>query len=43
MPSWWNAKEVANNYTDRIIEQNLKFVVVWVTVGENDLPDMESE
>ena len=52
MPSWWTQKatekgdtfaQLASTYTDRIIEQDLKFVVVWVTVGENNLPDIENE
>jgi len=51
-PSWWKEKatekgdtfaQLASDYTDRIIEQELKFVVVWVTVGDNDLPEIESE
>jgi hypothetical protein len=52
MPSWWTQKatekgdtfaQLASTYTDRIIEQDLKFVVVWVTVGENNLPDIEND
>ncbi len=52
MPSWWTAKatekgdtftQLASSYTDRIIEQDLKFVVVWVTVGEDNNPEIESE
>ncbi len=41
MPSWWTEKatekgdtfaQLASDYTDRIIEQEFKFVVVWVTL-----------
>jgi hypothetical protein len=35
--------QLATSYTDRIIEQDLRFVVVWVAVGENGLPEIESD
>ena len=51
-PSWWVAAtkakgdtfaQQATSYTDRIIEQDLRFVVVWVTVGDDDQPEIESD
>ena len=51
-PEWWveatKAKgdtfaQSANSFTDRIIEQDLKFVVVWVSLGDDRLPAIESE
>ena len=33
----------ATSYTDRLIEQDLLFVVVWVALGEDRLPAIESE
>ncbi len=51
-PQWWvvanKAKgdtftQLAASYTDRCIEQDLKFVVVWVTVGDDGQPDIESD
>jgi hypothetical protein len=51
-PEWWvvatKAKgdtfaQSATSYTDRLIEQDLRFVVVWVTLGDDQLPAIESE
>ena len=51
-PEWWveatKAKgdtfaQSANSYTDRLIEQDLLFVVVWVALGDDSLPAIESE
>jgi hypothetical protein len=51
-PVWWLAAtkakgdtfaQQATSYTDRIIEQDLRFVVVWVTVGVDNQPELESD
>ncbi len=51
-PGWWVAADkakgdtfaqLATTYTDRIIEQDLRFVVVWVTVGDDGQLEIESE
>ena len=51
-PAWWveatktqgdTFAQSATSFTDRLIEQDLRFVVVWVTLGDDQNPVIESE